>query len=155
MLSGIYFVFGVRMLSDFILFHGWGTPYGVLQSGCSPFPSQASVEEGSLVCTSSQTDCLQSVWQQPSLPMWYDTSLWFRIAFLWYSVMLTSFRVTFLECDLNLHLEIGFLNACLVLDSFLITTPRTFLRYKCFLLTAPGSLWILNSPGTALSGVIT
>ena len=25
-------------------------------------------------------------------------------------------------CDLNLHLEIGFFNACLVLDSFLMTT---------------------------------
>ena len=31
-------------------------------------------------------------------------------------------------CDLNLHLEIGFFNACLVLNSFSMTTLRTFLR---------------------------
>ena len=36
--------------------------------------------------------------------------------------MLTSFHVIFLKtCDLNLHLEIGFFNACLVLDSLSMT----------------------------------
>ena len=46
----------------------------------------------------------------------------------------------FKDGELNLHLEIGFFNACLVLDSFLMTTPRTFREGRCFLLTAPGSL---------------
>ena len=46
----------------------------------------------------------------------------------------------FKDGELNLHLEIGFFNACLVLDSFLMTTPRTFQEGRCFLLTAPGSL---------------
>ena len=31
-------------------------------------------------------------------------------------------------CDLNLHLETGFFNACLVLNYFSVTTLRTFLR---------------------------
>ena len=48
--------------------------------------------------------------------------------------MLTSFRVTFLECDLNLHLEIGFLNACLVLDSLSMTKDisggQVFFTYR-------------------------
>ena len=85
--------------------------------------------------------------------MWYLIVVWNCISLM--LVMLTSFHVIFLECDLNLHLEIGFFNTCLVSDSFSMTTPRTVLEYECFLLTAPGSLWILNSWGTALSGVIT
>ena len=34
----------------------------------------------------------------------------------------------FKGCGLNLLLEIGFTNACLVLNSFLMTTPKAFLH---------------------------
>ena len=60
-------------------------------------------------------------------------------------VMLMSFHVIiFKGCELNLPLDIGFISTCLILNSFSMTTPRTFLEDMCILLPAPGSLWMLN-----------
>ena len=64
-----------------------------------------------------------------------NTSLYFRIAFLYCLAMLTSFHVIFFNVWLKLT---SWNNACLVLDSFSMTTLRTFLEGRCVLLTAPG-----------------
>ena len=97
-----------------------------------------SISGGGFPClhTLSSIYCLWSVWQWPFLPVWCDNSLYFRIAFLYCLAMLTSFHVIFF---FNVWLKLtSWNNACLVLDSFSMTTLRTFLEGRCVLLTAPG-----------------
>ena len=82
------------------------------------------------------------------LPMDFLTGVrcmkfWF--AFLSYLVTLTFFLCDLLkQYELNLLIQIGFLNACPVLIICLMTSPRTFLEGRCFLLTALQALWILS-----------
>ena len=40
------------------------------------------------------------------------------------------------QCELNLLIQIVFLNACSVFNIFLLTSPGTFLEGRCFLFTA-------------------
>ena len=97
-----------------------------------PFTSQASVKEASLVCTpslhllfvgylaighSEQCDVILHC----SLELHFTNVQW-----CWHLV------IFFKEGELNLPLEIGFFNTFLVLDSFLMTTPRTFQEGRCF-----------------------
>ena len=53
--------------------------------------------------------------------------------------------IFFKEGELNLPLEIGFFNTFLVLDSFFMTTPRTFQEGRCFFTYSPWILVNVNS----------
>ena len=79
-----------------------------------------------------------------------------KFAFFYYLVMLPSFMWLFFfkGCELNLPLEVGLLNGCLVSNCFLMTTPRTFLGQVFFTL-GPWILWIVMPSSTALHRLVT
>ena len=109
-------------------------------SGCYQVTSQASVEKVPSTPLPALVDC--SIWQGPLLPVWCDTSLQLRFAFLLFSDVSVFSRDFFSkEYELNLPLEISHLNACFVLNSFSL---GHFSRAGVFTYIPP-SLWILNT----------
>ena len=103
-------------------------------SGCYQVTSQASVEKVPSASTPlpALVDC--SIWQGPFLPVWCDTSLQLRFAFLLFSDVSVFSRDFFLkEYELNLPLEIGHLS----LLCFEFFFARTFLQSRCFYLHPP------------------
>ena len=73
-----------------------------------------------------------------------QTSLEFWFVFLSYLVMLTSFHVISLKSELNLLIQIGFLNICCVMNIFPITSLPAFLEGRIIYL-AQQALWILSA----------
>ena len=73
-----------------------------------------------------------------------------KIAVAWICISLMFSDVDIFSCDFLKDCELNltswnWLNACLLLDSFSMTTRSTFFEGSCFLLIVPGSSWILNA----------
>ena len=75
--------------------------------------------------------------------MWYLAAAWICLSLLFSHVSIFSRDFFFQKMWSSSWSWV--LECRSLLNSFSMTTFRTFLRGRCFLLTAPGSLWILNT----------
>ena len=106
--------------------------------GCSQF--LVSVKEGSLFSIPSPAVIVHSIFDYGHSDHREVFEVSICISFI--LTMLTSFHEIFEHCELNLLIQMGFLNTCSVLNIFPMTSPRTFLKRKCFFLKALQALRI-------------